>query len=145
MADIREAILARLRESEALEAVVGTRIYPEPRPQRDDPADLLPCVEYQVVSNINRQRIAGRTGIVYARIQFDLLALDLKQCTAMKAAIEACLDGYRGTVANIEIARAEQQEEQDLAERLDDGSDQVLRRVSVDYQVKYRTEIPTFP
>lgn len=74
MAAIEEVIVSELKAHSGLAALVGTRVYPSPLPQRP----TLPAVTYQRISTLPIQsRDSAAAGFERTRFQFDVWASDV--------------------------------------------------------------------
>jgi hypothetical protein len=99
MGTIDSALFSRLSGFAGLKALVSTRVYPPPAPQNA----AYPLVTYQ---EIDRQpiHVMGRTaGVVHIRYQVDSWAETLAEAKAVAAQVEAALDNWAGTSANVVV------------------------------------------
>lgn len=74
----------------AVSQLVEDRIY-FARARQDTPA---PYIVYRVISESRQQHIGGVSGLVTARIQFDIFSSDPDNAIAIVAALRGMLDGY---------------------------------------------------
>lgn len=94
MAAIEEVIVSKLKAHAGLSALVGTRVYPAPLPQRP----TLPAVTYQRISTLPiGSRDAAKANFERPRFQFDGWALDV-------AGRAALADALRNALATIQQA-----------------------------------------
>lgn len=135
--DIRAAVYAALVADAAVAAIVGTRVYPVFLPQ----TGREPCIVFTVISDVRVRGLAGTLGAAEARVQFDLRAMRLADAVALKEALRAKWEGYRGTMQNLEILSAWPVSEHDFARDPQDASDGRPVIVEVDYILKYRQSL----
>lgn len=91
---LEEAIYGLLTATDAVEALVGTRITPVLLPEQQ----CLPAVTYQVVSERHLYAIDGKVNLYEKRIQFDVWAETWRKARTAAAAIEGVLDDYSGVL-----------------------------------------------
>lgn len=93
MTTLPAAIVAQLRATSTVTALVSTRIYPDQREQ----ASALPCVVYFRVSEMLDQHLGGLSGLRMARYQFDCWASTRVTADAVAEALIAAMDGWDQT------------------------------------------------
>lgn len=131
---IEAAIYSRLSNHVGLTAIVGSRIYPAHLPQ----SAAYPALVYTLVSNTHRHNLTGASGGALARFQFDVFSVRLADCVEAVEQIRLALQGFRGTVAGVNICFGRLDNEQDLSEPPQDGSDQWTYRKTADYIIHYK-------
>lgn len=88
MATIEEVIVSKLKAHAGLSALVGTRVYPAPLPQRP----TLPAVTYQRISTLPAQtRDSIKAGFERPRFQFDGWASDVAGRSALATELRNAL------------------------------------------------------
>ncbi len=131
MADLPSAIFARLITDTEVAAVVGTRVYPEVRPQNS----ALPAIVYNVPSHFAERDLDGSTSVRMTRVQFNCLAMDAKTAWQLGEKVIAATEDPQ-TVAGV-IFSAGQPE----GPFLGNGSDTAAGHIywtRVDLPVRYR-------
>jgi hypothetical protein len=133
--DVRQAVLARLRGSAALTAIVGARgVYPGVLPIEQ----RLPAVAVHVRRNPRTQGLRGCVGEAAATVTVNLASWRLADVVAAKRVVEELLDGVAWTDGGVEVTWSAQAEEEDLNEPPVDASDRWLYRTVVEYHVRVR-------
>lgn len=116
MANILEALYSRLSGQSAVTDLIGTRLYPVPAPQNAS----LPFATFQRVSTTRGREVAnGPNGLVRTRVQFDVYDTvetggGRASVLAVANAVRGALDGFRGTVAGVEIKQIIVEDDRDL-------------------------------
>lgn len=114
-----------------LGTAAGARVHPEILPQDVD----YPAVAVTKVSEFRENELDGPSAIVEARYQVDTWSTSKDDVVAVSAAISASLDGFFGVMGAVTVLGVERENESSLPEK--DG-DQLLRRISQDYFIRYR-------
>lgn len=96
--DIYDALVAKLKATAALTALVGTRIYPNGAPQGS-----LPAVFYLTVDDIKLYTHDGISAQESPNIQFTVYADTVNQAAAVAEQIRTALHGYTGTLSGITV------------------------------------------
>lgn len=110
-------------------ALAGTRIYPLLIPQEA----ALPALAYQRISGRRTMAHDGPITLTRARVQITCVAETYSQAKSLAAAVQAALDGYRGTVGSHAILHAF------LDNDLDEyGETTELPAVRQDYLILYK-------
>jgi len=91
---LEQSLQNRATTDSTISSLVSTRVYPEAAPQ----AATLPYVVYSRVSTIRYPHITGPSGVVAARMQFDVIAATYAAAKPIADAIRLRFDGYRGTM-----------------------------------------------
>lgn len=108
MAQLEEAIVARVAAIPALAALVSTRVYPLVLPQNP----TLPALTYRRISTTRPTAMGRDPGIAFPRIQFTVWATGTAGGYANAKAVKDALRGdgagsafqrWRGTVAGVQV------------------------------------------
>lgn len=97
--DIYDAIVARLKATTALTALIGTRIYPDEIPQ----GKLHPAVFYMTVSDTKDHFLTGMSNLESPNIQITTYADTKDGAADVAEAIKTAINGYQGTLSGITI------------------------------------------
>jgi hypothetical protein len=131
MATLEDALLTRLTGFAELEALVGARAFHPSAP-------LAPIVPYVVFRRVTTQRtplLAGASGYARPRVQFDAWAETDDVIGDVAAALRHGLDGFAGTVAQVDILSAALVNESHDLDR-----EANLFHVRQDYELLYRED-----
>lgn len=96
MAEVEEAIVARLNDTAALTALVDARIYPIQRPERG----ALPCVTYQRTDEAVVEAFGGPTGLAHPSVEFFCWASTYGGAKAVARALRDALEGWSDLAAD---------------------------------------------
>lgn len=143
---ITKAIRDRLRaDAGVLAILVKPKVYMRRAPaQASFPYVLVSVASVSFPARSNAERSAGATLIVEAKVQIDCFHSDKISVTAeedvdrLAEAVADSLDDMKGTVQGVTVGRALQDDERDNYERLQDGSDNGIHRITQDYKVKFQ-------
>ena len=91
---IEEGIYYLLKNTVAVAAIVGTRIYPLNLPQ--DPT--LPALTYQLITPMSIIAHDGKSGTAQCRYQITGFASDPDAVRDLIEEVRICMDGYKGTI-----------------------------------------------
>lgn len=133
MAEIEEALVARLLSDAPLAALIGTRIYPDEMPQ----GSVLPTVCYLDVSDVKMHTLLGQAVVERPVRQFTVYAATKASAKAVAKAIKASLSDYQGTLSGLEIQKIEQLNEMAGRYSKPDGS-LWFHTHDLEYQIYYR-------
>ena len=92
---LEEALYTYLTSQTALTALVATRIYPEVIPQNS----ALPAIAYQRVSTLPITSRDGGGELRQVRLQFDVLAPEVKTVWQVTTVLEGVLIGFKQAAA----------------------------------------------
>lgn len=118
--------------------LVGARIYPNHLPQ----SPVFPALTYTLIDAVHDHTLPKASGIVSARIQFDVFSHNLSECVAVIEAIRQALQRYTGSYGTEEVLASKCVSDRNLSEAPQDGSQNWLYRKSSDYLLKLRESIP---
>lgn len=79
MADLSTALFSRWTSSAAITAVIGTRAYPNIRPQKS----LLPAIRYQIISDPRTEHLKNYDAVQMARVQADCFGATYVEARAL--------------------------------------------------------------
>lgn len=125
----------------SITSVVGTRIFPNKIPQKND---SWPCIVYQVISQNPGHTLAGSAEYAGTRIQFDVYSETAIVRDSLTEAIRNAMQGYRGTMGSSTVSSVVYKNSTDLYEPPADNSDVGLYRNSADYWFRHNHAAPTF-
>lgn len=91
---LEEGIYGLLTGTDAVEAIVGTRITPVLLP----PDQCLPAVTYQLIFERHLYALDGEVNLYEKRLQFDVWANTWRKARTAAEAVEAVLNGYSGVL-----------------------------------------------
>jgi hypothetical protein len=131
--DLRQAIKAKLAADAALANTIGARIRYGGRPSDEG----MPALVYRVVRDELGRTLDGPTGAAVAHVRFDAWSEDVLDCTAINKRINALFNGASGDLFGVRLRWASQVQLEDDPEWKDDGSDDLYKRISVQYRFSY--------
>lgn len=138
--DLREAIVARAMASTRITAIVGERFRPRKKPQSDSLRQ--PEITFDVPRNRFGHFMWGANGTAVATVQFNCWARLTSEIVRMRNALRKTFDGYHGTVLGVEMW-ASQLGEVEIGDPSNDGSDDDIEHLAIDYRFKIRCSIPS--
>ena len=130
---IETALHSFLRDTTAIAAIVADRIAPMERAQ-DEP---LPALTYQVISNVPDYHLGGESGHSVARIQIDCWAETYLAVKQLAEQVRLAVSGYTGTWNEHTITGVTVQDNGDLPESVEPGSEAGPHRASMDLRIGY--------
>lgn len=139
MVSAHEAIYAKLSGDSAVRALVGDRIYPARTPQDT----TLPKIVFTTITEGRAPTMAGSSGAVNPRIQIDCWADSNAGADALADAVRLALDGYRGTVASVQIRSCFLDSKRDAIVEPRDGTEQRIFGRSMDFSIWHFETVPT--
>jgi hypothetical protein len=111
------------------------RIYPFPGPA----SMVRPALTYAVITNVRGRNTNGPDGTAEATVQIDAWCDTLDEAARLADMTAAVLDGYSGVTTGCRIIQANQDDERDSLDLEDDGSDELVCRLTMTYRVRYST------
>ena len=90
---IEEAVVKIWDDDPTIGALAADRFYPEELPQKPK----YPAGVYQVITGDSRMSMDGPSGLALTRFQFSLYAETVDKRVALKKAVMARFNGYKGT------------------------------------------------
>lgn len=127
MSAIGISLFSHLSGHAGLAALVDSRVYPIVAPQ--DPE--RPYLTYQLISRESEPTHDGPSGLDNPRLQIDTWASTYVEAGQVAKQVRAAMDGFVGTVGDVEFQASFLDEERDLYE---DATQPPLYRVSQDYR-----------
>lgn len=97
--NIEEALFAYLQTKPDVTSIVGNRVYPMLLPQGSE----YPAIVYQRISGMRVRSHSGPSSLAYPRIQFSCWAQTYSDAKRLAERLRVSLDGYRGTVGDMNI------------------------------------------
>lgn len=143
-ATITEAQAALALEGSLLEfltGVVDVAVYPDHIPQ----TATLPCISYWLVSRVHVHNLDGAAGVAQARIQIDVWSHSKTEADRYAKDLRIALDGYRGTMTDVDVMGVVYEDRNVFYEAPEDGSDFGTFHIALDFIFHYRVTIPVFP
>lgn len=141
------AIVQRLLVDTTVSTLVSTRIYPNVAPQKTA-ADALDYIVYSVASEDHEHHMKGASGLVFTRVQLDIVAATYLRAKAIANAVRLTLDGYRGPITvgddQVFVQHCFLILVVDNFDPPVDASQRGRHRVIQDYRVGYEEQIPAF-
>ncbi len=111
MGTIDSALTTRMRAFGDLTALVGSRIFPWPAPDKTAGYNPYPCVVYWQEHGRREAAMGGPTGLVKGEFQIDILGETIADVRAVADQVRLCLDGFSGLSDGIEIDHVELDDE----------------------------------
>lgn len=108
---IEEALVSILQNDSGVNAIT-TRVYPVDLPQNP----VFPAVIYMKISGMRDHALSGPTGHAHPRFQIEAWATTYSAAKGLARAIRQALDGYSGTVGDVEIGSILIESERDFYE-----------------------------
>ena len=132
---ISKAVYGRLRDASSVDALIAGRVYVGAAPT----SAIHPYMVVQQVSGSPLYAYVGNSGTARASIQVDAYAQTPAAATAMRDAIKATLEDYRGTMGDdsLFVKRCALREERQSARAPTDASDVWTHRRSLDFVFLY--------
>lgn len=97
---LEESLFLALAVDAAVNAIAGQRVYPNRLPQKV----TYPCVMYFRVSTVRDYHQAGSDGVPQARFQINSYAAKYADAKALAKAVLEVLDGFSGTLGDLQGA-----------------------------------------
>lgn len=129
--DMEGAVRARLLAAVPVTAIVGQRVYWEDRPQTSP----LPAVVLQLPTDLREQHMGGFQGLLFARIQVNVLGTSFADKKRLKEAVIAALVPAQ-SANGIRFTRATDISSRPINERTET---QYIFADAVDFQLHYAT------
>jgi len=137
-AQLRQAVYARLTNSTALTALVGTRIYEGALPQ----SATLPAVTYSLASRPYGHNLAGSDGTSQARVRLSAWSFTESGADQVGETIRGRYDGIAGTIGSVVVTASLQEDEIDTPHEPRAGTDQWIYEVGFSYQINHQVTLP---
>lgn len=140
---IRRAIKLQLAEDPEIKAIIGANVYLRRVPQRAGSKRLVisqTATEWPARSNDPREDDDDRTRTkqqIKASLTLDIYSPDEDEVEQLAKLVENALDDFQGTMQDVKIGRMLMRDEHDNYEPRDDASDDVLHRITQEYEAWY--------
>jgi hypothetical protein len=126
MATIEQAIVTRLKDADALYALVSNRVFAVEGPQ-----DIKkPFIVFTLVSAPRAKNSQGPSYVAMSRYQFDCYATTTTACKNIAEKLRLALDGWRDLSADVAVKGCSLQ---GAREFLEPDTDPKLYRTSMDF------------
>lgn len=135
---IKAALYTYLTAQSAVTSVVGQRVYPQQAPMNAQ----LPYITYQRIADPVQHHFEEATALASPTIQFDCWAKSDVEMQSVSEALRNVLDGFRGTMATVDVRSTALVSQDDTIERPDDGSEQSTFRTTMDFDIWYARAVP---
>lgn len=133
MADLEQAVQARLAGYAGLASLVAARIYPLVLPQKP----TYPTVTYQRITSARASAMGSDPGVASVTIQVDAWGSTYANARAVAAQVRAALQRWRGTQAisggSVEVLDSFIESDQDIYEE-----ETATYRVRMDFLIWHR-------
>lgn len=130
---IETALFSCLQGTAAIAAIVGDRIAPMERAQ----GEPLPGITYQVISDVPGYHLGGESGHSVARIQVDCWATTYLAVKQLAEQVRLAVSGFTGTWSEHAITGVLVQDNGDLPESVELGSEAGPHRASMDLRIGF--------
>ena len=108
----------------------------------DDAADPVVCIKR--VSGGRQHTLTAGAGFASPRIQLDVYSQSYVDAKAVAEAVRGEMQGFKGTWGSTTVSSVVFENEVDLYEEPDDGTDLGWHHIALDYFVRYSETVPTF-
>lgn len=143
----RQNLYAKLNSITEITSIVNTAIYPDVLPETHQLDRDGPALTYNITSLPRNHNIVGSDGTATARVQLSAWALQVSSSDAITLALFNALDGLVNDSSwgdgSITVRSCLQQEETDITEPFEAGTDQWIYQIASDYEIKHTVTIPT--
>lgn len=126
---IEKAIRSLLQQAVNAAGYSANRTFPMLAPAETE----YPFFVYQKISGARDHHLEGASGLAFPRIQIDAYATTYAAAKALFDQARRVLDGFRGTVAGVEIKSCLLDTERDLPAEERSPADSAIFRVSGDF------------
>lgn len=128
---LEESLFVAVAGDAAVNALAGQRVYPNRLPQKV----TYPCVMYFRVSTVRDYHQSGSDGVPQARIQINSYGATYKEAKDLAKAVFDVLDGFNGTLGDLQGANVLGVFSED---EMDDYDDELKVEVVVqDFRIVY--------
>ena len=136
---LNSAIYDHLRNDATIAGIVSSRVYPDVAPS----SAAVPYIVFKLVSRQTDHHLGGVTGTQHARVQIDCYQSTSPLRGGLAAAIKSRCDGWAatrdGAMGTLDVRSMILDNDNELLEPLQDGSEESLYRNSADYFISYKT------
>lgn len=124
----------------AITNIVGTRIYLDTAPQ----GVTSPYLIYQEVDSQTEHHMTGASALRGATYQFDCYASGSLQVKQLADSVRQSLDGYRGAMGSETVRMCHLTSSNGAPITAEDGEEQGLKLVTLDFDIWYVEDVPSF-
>lgn len=136
---VEKAIVAILKGTGAISAIVGTKVYPRKEvPQ----TKTLPYITYWRRTAVHISHLGGSAGRCDATIEIDCRSRDYEESKDLVELVRLALQGFNGTSAGVVIQGTKVDNDWDDVEEPSDGSEGIIFLAGIDVRPKYKEAIP---
>jgi hypothetical protein len=139
MADLGAAVFTRLSTTTTITNIVATRIYPQTSPQ----GSVFPQLVYYVIGNQHQHTMDGPVGMTRQSLRIECYATQYADVAALRDAVRLRFDGFRGTIAGVEILAVILENDYDQYHRPDDDTEIGVRSRVMDFIIWTGESRPT--
>jgi hypothetical protein len=143
----RQALVAKLTAINSVNSAVNGAIYPGSLPETHQLDRDGPALTYTITSLPRNHNLSGSDGTATARVQLSAWSLYESQSDTIALDLFNALDGLYNDSSwgdgSITIRSCLHQDEVDLPEPFEAGTDQWIYQVASDYEIKHTVTIPT--
>ena len=130
---VESQIYTQLAATIAVTDVVSTRIYRYQAPR----AAALPYLTFQRIDTQIENHATGATVTTHCRVMVDSWGEDMDTVRKLADAVGTAISGWSNPGGSPSISMCHQISDVDLSEIPDEGNDQMLFRISQDYELWY--------
>lgn len=95
-------------------------------------APALPCLIYRTISAMREMTLDGPRGLVRERVQIDVIAETYTACKVLSEAVRLVLDGYSGTMGDMDVHYVHLENSQDFFD-----TEAAFSRISMDFIITH--------
>jgi hypothetical protein len=106
-------------------------------------AARYPVIGISRVSGGHEHVLSGAAGYATPRIQLDVWSTSMVTTLAVAEAVRQVMQGFKGTMGSTTVSSVVLENEIDLTEEPDDGSDLGIEHRVLDYFIRYTESIPS--
>ncbi len=138
-----QALASRLATDAVIVDLVADRISPAKLAQTIAVASG-PAVTYRIARSSNEHNLDGPNGIVNAYVELRAFGLSYGDVRMLKEQFRQMFDGFKGLLSPVvKVIETSQQDDPDLYDFPDDGSDEGTHQDAAEYLFRYRVTLPT--
>jgi hypothetical protein len=135
---IKTALYTYLSTQSAITGVVSTKVYPGRAPT----GASLPYITYSKLAEPPYHNFGGADIIANPTFEFECWANSDVTAESLMEALRNVLDGFRGTMATVDVRNIIMSSVDEDYTAPDDGSEQGIFRISADFEIWYVRSVP---
>lgn len=120
--------------------LVDVAFYPEGPSQ----GAVYPAISYEAVDANPFDKVSGPSGLSSVLYEFSIWGTDYVEAVTLERSLRLLLNGYAGLMGKTAVRAVIWRDRDGQWERNPDGSDNRVYHVTVDYEILYTDQIPTF-